>query len=515
MAGLYGLKILLLCTGLIELAICGVDTTSAGSTTTIPPAAAVAITTKPPSIITTPLNSQTASNSATPPPITYQDKSNFSIPSPTQATKNANDSTGSQTKPTPPKCTYRVELVEYGFQIVFNGSNSDTYNISYRDESRQHMTVEHQPLVNSIIEVKSLKPCSIYTVMEIQPECELQGNRTLRTKTMDDLELSTNIKPGYLCYVTKWNISDAEWNSPVITWDQDNCFQLSDEHFCTNFTANVAVPGECSKNISKTIPVTAENSTVKHSPILEHNNKIPVEIVWKNKPKNCTPQDLDIHYTCEGNNGSINLSDVEPFHKYNCSGKITHNSKVIITKFIDVEIKCDVTITTQVSLKANTSISLKWTKQISNCSPKTQLFQSCVSCRTETQVEECYTTNESHQDFYGLKPFTNYNCSIQPRYKRTYYNSLKIVSTIIKTAPGIPDKVKTNLNVTYTQNNAFTIKCEALKSDQWKGNDNLYIAKITGSETTPQKLKNCFFTFEDLSYLTDYTVQVRYSTFIQ
>lgn len=41
-----------------------------------------------------------------------------------------------------------------------------------------------------------------------------------------------------------------------------------------------------------------------------------------------------------GNSGSINLDDLEPFQKYNCSGKITHNSKVINTKSIDVEIKC-------------------------------------------------------------------------------------------------------------------------------------------------------------------------------
>lgn len=79
---------------------------------------------------------------------------------------------------------------------------------------------------------------------------------------LDDLEFSTNTKPGYLCYVTKWDISDAEWNSPVIIWDKNNCFQLLDEHFCTNFTTNVAVPGDCSVNISKTIPITAGEITI-------------------------------------------------------------------------------------------------------------------------------------------------------------------------------------------------------------------------------------------------------------
>lgn len=45
-----------------------------GSTAAIPPPAKVAITNKPPSTPTTPLNSQTASNSATPPPIHDQGK---------------------------------------------------------------------------------------------------------------------------------------------------------------------------------------------------------------------------------------------------------------------------------------------------------------------------------------------------------------------------------------------------------------------------------------------------------
>ncbi|XP_031641385.1 receptor-type tyrosine-protein phosphatase C isoform X1 [Oncorhynchus kisutch] len=646
MAGLYGLKILLLCTGLIELAICDGDTTSKGSTTTIPPTGTVAITNKPTSIPITPLNSQTASISTTPPPINEQDKNNISSTSPTQSTKNANDSTGpllpntttitttttttfspslssltptsniipqassqatlsnvtgdsststsypastlnqtqtsdpastinqtpacptntstsqtqalptnnstsqtqalpinnstspslptstppihnqtspastltsttaiptgSQTKPTPPKCTYTVTPVIYGFQIDLKASTSDTYNILYQDESGKHMIVEHQT-VNSTI-VVSLKPCRNYTFTKIQPECELQGNSTLRnsrTEKMDDLEFSTNTKPGYLCYVTKWDISDAKWNSPEwnnITWNKDKCFKLLDEHFCTNFTTNVAVPGDCSVNISKTIPITAEYSTVKHSPNLEFKNVLPVEIVWKNKPKNCSPKDLDIHYTCEGNNGSINLTDLEPFQKYSCSGKITHNSKVINTKSIDVEIKCKVDIN-QTSTNTNTSISLKWTNDSINCPKYTQLFHSCISCRKETKVKDCYTTDELHYDFNKLQPFTNYTCSIEPRYKDMSYDTLKKVSKTIQTAPGVPDEVM-KMSVISTQNNAFTITCDELKPVQWKGKEKWYIATISGSETKPQNNQKCNFTIADLGYLTDYTVQI-------
>lgn len=79
----------------------------------------------------------------------------------------------------------------------------------------------------------------------------------------------------------------------------------------------------------------------------------------------------------------------------------------------------------------------------------------------------------------------------------------------------VPDMVD-NLNVTWTQKNAFIINCTKSKSNEWRGKERLYIAMITGSGIDNTKKSSiCLFTFEDLSYLTDYTVQVRYSTFIQ
>uniref|UniRef100_A0A674AB27 Receptor-type tyrosine-protein phosphatase C n=1 Tax=Salmo trutta TaxID=8032 RepID=A0A674AB27_SALTR len=70
----------------------------------------------------------------------------------------------------------------------------------------------------------------------------------------------------------------------------------------------------------------------------------------------------------------------------------------------------------------------------------------------------------------------------------------------------VPDMVD-NPNVTWTQNNAFIIKCTPLQPNKWRGKERLYIATITGSGLPKtQKHKNCSFTFEDLSYLTDYTI---------
>uniref|UniRef100_A0A674ADR0 Receptor-type tyrosine-protein phosphatase C n=1 Tax=Salmo trutta TaxID=8032 RepID=A0A674ADR0_SALTR len=106
----------------------------------------------------------------------------------------------------------------------------------------------------------------------------------------------------------------------------------------------------------------------------------------------------------------------------------------------------------------------------------------------------------------GLDAYTNYVCSIQPvKYKETTINIPKQDQLSIQTATGVPDMVD-NPNVTWTQNNAFIIKCTPLQPNKWRGKERLYIATITGSGLPKtQKHKNCSFTFEDLSYLTDYT----------
>uniref|UniRef100_A0A8C7IWU9 protein-tyrosine-phosphatase n=1 Tax=Oncorhynchus kisutch TaxID=8019 RepID=A0A8C7IWU9_ONCKI len=115
-----------------------------------------------------------------------------------------------------------------------------------------------------------------------------------------------------------------------------------------------------------------------------------------------------------------------------------------------------------------------------------------------------------------MQPFTNYTCSIEPRYKDMSYDTLKKVSKTIQTDDHnvicclclcltVPDEVM-KMSVISTQNNAFTITCDELKPVQWKGKEKWYIATISGSETKPQNNQKCNFTIADLGYLTDYTI---------
>ncbi|XP_045061690.1 receptor-type tyrosine-protein phosphatase C [Coregonus clupeaformis] len=407
MAGLYGLKILLLWAGLI----CRQDRSLAGVTaTTTSSSSTVAITTKPPSTLTTILNSQTASNSTHSSLVADQentstDKSSSPFSTPKQPTKNANDSTESvsgpltpnttattttttlsppltsltptsnnltqasgqatlsnatggsstsdpagtrnltqalptnstsqnqalptnstsqtqalptnstsqnqalptntsaihnqtspastptsttviptvsQTTPASTKCSYKVEPVKYGFQIVLSNLTPGTYNISYQDGSEHNITEGHQP-VNSTIEVKPLKPCSTYTVTKIQPECELKGNSTLTTWTLNvNINVNKNDEPTNSSISLKLNMSSKKCQSSHL---KDHltykccCKDKKQEHKCSETKEQKCVIGgldaftdyDCSvqqvKYKNKTITLSQnKTATIKTAP---------------------------------------------------------------------------------------------------------------------------------------------------------------------------------------------------------------------------------------------------------
>ncbi|XP_038857696.1 receptor-type tyrosine-protein phosphatase C [Salvelinus namaycush] len=657
MAGLYGLKILLLCTGLIELAICVGDTTLTGSTAAKFPPTTVAITSTPPSIPITPLNSQTASTSATSPTIADQDKSNISIPLTTQSTKKANDSTGpllpntttittttpttrsptlssltptsniitqassqatlsnapgdsstgtsdpastlnqtqafptnistsqpqtlptntstsqpqtlptntstsqpqtfptnnsispspslptstppihnqtspastptsttaiptgSQTKPTPPKCTYTVKPVKYGFRIDLKASTSNTYNISYQDETRQtRQTNGWRQLGNSTVEVKSLKPCNIYTVMKIQPECELEGNRTLTTWKLekDDIVEDIDCIPGSICYLSDWDISEATPNGleksqmrSHTCGDKSNalCFELRPADFCSE--VNTTFPPETCANFTKTKLIPVESFLNANKIVLVQPERLPAKIKWENEPVNCN-ETLAINYTCQeqSNKNNLNLSQLEPFTNYTCTGRINHGNRTIVNT-TSFRIECDVVINVTKRESTNSSISLEWEPSIDKCQ-RSDLLHLTYNCCCQHNKHVCNITKTQKCVVEGLDAYTKYTCSIQPvKYKNNTINiSKKKLSKTIETATGVPDMVDIQ-TLTLTQNNAFTIKCTQSEPKKWRGTGKVYIATITGSGL--HKTRNntmCSFTFEDLSYLTTYTVQI-------
>uniref|UniRef100_A0A674A9T6 Receptor-type tyrosine-protein phosphatase C n=1 Tax=Salmo trutta TaxID=8032 RepID=A0A674A9T6_SALTR len=303
-------------------------------------------------------------------------------------------------------------------------STNDTYNISYQDETRQ--TLVWRQLVNPTREVKSLKPCSIYTVMEIQPACELKGNINLTTWRLgmsnilkDDIVEDIDCIPGSICYLSDWDISEAipmsleksQMRSHTCRNRSNKlCFELRPDDFCSEVNRDFA-PETCA-NFTKT-------------------KLIPVGRL--------------ILLCCI----QAQLQTVlEPFTNYTCTGRINHANRTMenTTSF---RIECG---------KFNIDLVV--------------LYFTVLLLLVCSQMDD-------HNVICGL--------------------------CLCLTVPDMVD----NPNVTWTQNNAFIIKCTPLQPNKWRGKERLYIATITGSGLPKtQKHKNCSFTFEDLSYLTDYTVQI-------
>uniref|UniRef100_A0A673IQH8 Receptor-type tyrosine-protein phosphatase C n=1 Tax=Sinocyclocheilus rhinocerous TaxID=307959 RepID=A0A673IQH8_9TELE len=69
---------------------------------------------------------------------------------------------------------------------------------------------------------------------------------------------------------------------------------------------------------------------------------------------------------------------------------------------------------------------------------------------------------------------------------------------------------KNNVEVTGTSHNSFTVKCKDLSMKEWNGPKGKYIANLISNRPPVKKEKetSCSFTFENLYYHTNYTIEV-------
>ncbi|XP_051231657.1 receptor-type tyrosine-protein phosphatase C-like [Dicentrarchus labrax] len=229
-------------------------------------------------------------------------------------------------------------------------------------------------------------------------------------------------------------------------------------------------------------------------------------------PPNC---DLTVDYTCQENgnpNNTKQLSELEPFTDYSCTGQIKNLiSDVIITNTpaIKFNIKCDIEITDRITTANDTSINLSWTTTSRNCKDLTNLpkLSYHCSCGTKHSGKRQATVNKQGGtcSFTDLKPFTVYTCKVQP----TYNNKDVGPSTEIrqKTDIGVPTEV-TNLKVDLVEHNVIKVTCHRVKD--LNGPEEKYIACLNDchDKNLKQEKNKCEFEFKDLSYLTTYKVKV-------
>ncbi|XP_034149854.1 uncharacterized protein LOC117594831 [Esox lucius] len=388
MADFYGLKILLLLAGLIELAICQKAQSSGNFNTTTPKCSYKVIATK------------------------YGLRISISNLPPTTVT------------------------------ISYKEQN---------DGKIQNMTFNHSQN-STIHNVTSLKPCTIYTVTIREHDCDIQGSNNLTTWKIeqDDITTNTKIMRGEICYSSLWDISEAI-QDPKFTKDTSRnlCFKFEPNDYCSNvnttFEQKTCDNPNSTFTIITSIPVELFMDEKKVD--LTHPQVLPAILKWTNKPVHCLSK-LTFNYTCRGDNkneffsamikdNDTVLPEMEPFTAYNCTSRI-YGSNKSFEKTANLKIDCDLNVLDLQNISwSNESISLNWSPEVKKC-PNTVLSNIAYECCCTNKMgwNKCNNIVKKQCNIHNLEAFTDYNCFVKPvKYKdKPINNNGKQIT--VKTAIG-------------------------------------------------------------------------------
>ncbi|KAK1897605.1 Receptor-type tyrosine-protein phosphatase C [Dissostichus eleginoides] len=451
-----------------------------------PPLTTPTLTSNPPMPATysTSIPATTAPTTITPPsptPITALDlptNTSQAQPQPPITTSNTSvtpNTTAETQAPPPLECSYMVAPSKSGFDInmkrnftpgnyiinIKETGRPDTgknYSVQFSDESLTH-------------EIKHLKPCTEYehdvafidAVGKETPCSSIPQTNTTKTNewSKDDIE-DGSCMPGHVCYRSDWDISSSLSTSNNISAEtcksdkQEICIKPRYNDICTNLTTTFT-SGNCANAFSLTRSITADflnSSEINQT----SSTKLPAEIE-PDLPPNC--KNLKITYSCQEDgkpNELKNLTDLEPYTDYSCTGQIMDNNLTITnTTAIKFRIDCDLKMSIKEPSVTNTSIDLSWT----------------------TAIHPKYNNNR--------KPGLN--------------NEKRITTKI-----GVPGEIK-NLEVDRPEHNLIKATCE--RPTDFNGPEKYYIARLYGGVLNETLNKTtCKFEFKDLSYSTKYELQV-------
>ncbi|KAI3368593.1 hypothetical protein L3Q82_025605, partial [Scortum barcoo] len=293
--------------------------------------------------------------------------------------------------------------IKFGFKIDITSVNIGNYNINITEVGRPETAkISSVQYPDSSHEILHLKPCTEYehNVAFIdstgkETHCTHTENKTTTTgMSKDDVE-DIRCTPGYVCYRSEWDISSslsASNKIPAEPCRSDKkafCIKPGFNDICSELTTTFT-SGNCVNSFSFT-------TSIRVGMYNKWNFLNPSEIqvtaptglpanINTTLPPNCN--DLTIDYTCleqqNKYNKPKNLSDLEPFTDYSCTGQIKDNNVPIKnTNAVEFQIDCDLRITITEQRVTNTSIDLSWTTTSKNCQdvlPHLQKFSYNCDC---------------------------------------------------------------------------------------------------------------------------------------
>ncbi|XP_063357384.1 receptor-type tyrosine-protein phosphatase C isoform X2 [Pelmatolapia mariae] len=516
MAGLWGLKILLLWAGIIGLTYSQV--------TTIPDDTKL-ITAPPP--ITSKETSPASNTSSTQPASQANIPHNQTSPPGTPPTTTVTATTKASE---PPQCSYTVKYNNTsGLQIEINPPANYTLTVfeEGRPQTGKKIQADHLKQI-PVGKTGHLKPCTGYSlnvsfINDAGNEIFCHStNKSFRTDPMSKGDVKeTSCIPGYVCYGSDWNISSSistPNNRSVVRCRNDEntfCVRPANEDICSDLTVTFT-SGECrgsSFDFTKSISVDFLNS----SEIQQIKpTGLPAEI-YTTLPDLPKCKNLSVsNYTCSDKHKAdvVKLSELEPFTDYSCTGLILQNNTSMnkTTPSVHVRVDCDLTITNTNKISSDTSIELSWKTTSKNCQQVLpSLHKLSYDCICDGQTGKVTVTSPDGGTcvITGLIPYTGYKCGV-----RAKYNNEIQVSTgpevKLQTKVGTPAKV-TELKLHVHEHN--TIKVSWHGSSTFNGPEEKYIIRLNTAddkEVTKKELegKKYEVEFKDLSYSTTYKVKV-------
>ncbi|KAM7388061.1 hypothetical protein PAMP_024262 [Pampus punctatissimus] len=413
--------------------------------------------------------------------------------------------------------SYTITAIKFGFRINIINAAHGNYTISVKEVNQIETTNKtfQNKNQNTSFEFPNLKPCTTYDhklTFNGKETCENNSNKTVTTEEMnkDDIKPAT-CTPGYLCYQSEWNISSVQITSKTISVQPCSskktifCIKPDYNDICTNLTTTFT----CMKSSFNLIKfIKADEFLQPNETNQTRPTKLPAEI--GNLPLKCT--DLTIKYICsDSTNITKNLSQLEPFTDYNCTGQIKENDVIIInTTAVRVKVDCDLKIEPNQTTLTSTSIKIMWKTTSQNCqqalSSLVHLSYVC-SCKDEKHKKKAHDNKMPPREscnITGLKPYTNYTCEVQSTYKGQDVGQKTVKN--VTTEPGVPENIS-SLSATLEAHNVIDLTC---KHEEFNGPDRKYTAILysDGVIRLTKHNNKCEFKFKDLSYLTTYEVEV-------
>uniref|UniRef100_A0A1A8DMD3 Receptor-type tyrosine-protein phosphatase C n=1 Tax=Nothobranchius kadleci TaxID=1051664 RepID=A0A1A8DMD3_NOTKA len=427
--------------------------------------------------------------------------------------------TTAQTKP--PPCSYNVTMVKFGAWIGMVTSPPGTYTINITENGEQVFIKKFiiSSTNGTLTHIKHLKPCTEYQY-EVTLKSDAEATITTcsrsttqaKTKVLDEADIKISPpEPGSVCYESEWNLSSlgitpTKHRTKLLENGTKVCFKLAEEDFCSDF--NVNVTHETCQNFFFT---DTWNITDDYLNLRDINQTEPTGLpayIDPQFPRNCKGL-ITAEYICsDADNITRNLSSLEPFTDYSCTGWIK-NSGVPINKTLPpvrIRIDCDLKINYEDDGEiTNKSITLNWDTTSKNCqSVLSDLKELSYDCRCEG--EEGRTNKRPDGGscvISNLEAYTDYTCTVHPKYKNHHDHGEK---TKKKTKEGIPDSIS-GLHLTLPENNKIKVSCK--NNVKFKGPEKNYKARLHGGPKIQEKEKTqCDFEFKELSFLTTYKVEV-------